>query len=656
MTIPETTSARLLFRVAPTPLESPRGYLCRVADAHGYDTPQWLTNLAGFSGPEAGIDREDRAHRIAHLLRLEPEEWLAMCYRQVTGPGRPQRSFCGKPVSTNHLNFGKPRVCPACLREHSVWWAVWDLCLVAACPIHRCLLLDQCPDCKKTLAWQRPAVHECRCSLDLRTRVTARVNTDLVAINAVIYRAAGLSPGILAEEDINRCDFPPELAGLTLGSLLALLRWAGSFGHGDIQRRGRQRLTRTDLNVAIQVGQTAVSLLGNWPHGLRAGLKGMVQNFEDAAALRFHKIFGTFYFRLFRGLPRKEFGFVHDVFEEFVNEDWKGLVRGQHRFFSVSTREKSPWIALPKAASEARTNPNRIKDLVRQGQIEGRFFKFRRGRIQCWVKRDSLNQWVTARDTEFGQYISRPEVERILGLRYMSLVRVAQAGLIRYAQGSEHGLPHGRHFFFLREDVMKIKLAFEKHTVREQEYSKPGELIALGDALRTYLSGDSGLPAAIRAVVDGTLVPVAYTPRLLGIRGYLFHSEHLRLYRPVVGAIEMPSEGFLNYSEAASRLGSESPVIGGLVAQRVFGGPTVYQHGRTKLVPARDVHRFSSQYVSVNALARHLHVTAKWLKCHLKKSGTPMLAVPVTQWGTTYFLSREVAAEMRISPPKRSWR
>ena len=32
-----------------------------------------------------------------------------------------------KPVSTDQLNLGKPRVCPACLREQSVWWAVWDL-------------------------------------------------------------------------------------------------------------------------------------------------------------------------------------------------------------------------------------------------------------------------------------------------------------------------------------------------------------------------------------------------------------------------------------------------------------------------------------------------------------------------------------------------
>jgi hypothetical protein len=99
MTIQEHVGARLLFRVDPIPLGSPRGYVCRVASAHGYDSPTWLMHLAGLSGPEAALDREDRAHRIAHLLRLEPEEWLAMCYRQVTGPERSQPFFYGKPVS-----------------------------------------------------------------------------------------------------------------------------------------------------------------------------------------------------------------------------------------------------------------------------------------------------------------------------------------------------------------------------------------------------------------------------------------------------------------------------------------------------------------------------------------------------------------------------
>ena len=44
--------------------------------------------LAGFSELEAALYSQDRAGRIAHLLRLEPDEWLAMCYRLVTRPGR----------------------------------------------------------------------------------------------------------------------------------------------------------------------------------------------------------------------------------------------------------------------------------------------------------------------------------------------------------------------------------------------------------------------------------------------------------------------------------------------------------------------------------------------------------------------------------------
>ena len=647
---------RLLFRVDPIPLESPRGYLCRVASAHGYDSPQWLAHLAGLSGLEAALDREDCIGRIAHLLRLEPEEWLGMCYRNMKGAGGlSQRSFYGKPVGATQLNLSRPRACPGCLRERSVWWAIWDLCLLAVCPIHRCLLVDQCPRCKKTLAWQRPAVHQCRCGLDLRTVTTESADTGLVAINAVTCRAVGFSPGMAAGRDIDHHKFAPELATLSLGSLLTLLRFLRSVQRKDVPNRRRLSPARIDLNVAIEAGHTAVALLANWPHSLRAVLRDMVPgNVQDATDLKFNNIFGSFYFQLFRALPRSQFGFLHDIFEEFVSEDWKGLVRGQHRFFSASTRLKSPWLSLPEATREARTNPRRIEGLVRQGKIEGVFVKLRRGRTQCWVKRDSLTQWVVARDREFARYIPRRETARILGLPDATLLRAAQAGLIRYAWGPEHGLPHGFQFF-LREDVIKTKLAFEKHAVPEHEYSKPGELMALRDAIHNYLGREAGLTAAVQAVIDGTLVPVAYTPRFPGITGYLFPSEHLRLYRPLWGDIERPPDGFLNYTEAASRLGSKTPAIRALVELRILSGPTGRQRG-CKLVAAADVHRFSNQYVGVRALARHLQVTGCRLARYLRDSGTQVFAVPVGSGERALFLQKEVAAEVRVPPPRKSRR
>jgi len=98
--------------------------------------------------------------------------------------------------------------------------------------------------------------------------------------------------------------------------------------------------------------------------------------------------------------------------------------------------------------------------------------------------------------------MARPEAEAALGLKDFTVATVAAAGAIHYVKGPERNFP-ARWFFFLREDVMKIKQAFEKHFVPVTEYSKPGEFIALRHAMKNYPGRDSGLAAVIRAVVDG---------------------------------------------------------------------------------------------------------------------------------------------------------
>ena len=62
------------------------------------------------------------------MLRLEPEEWQAMYYRHIGGRNRfDQRSFYGQRISDDDLNYERPRICPRCLKERPIWWAVWDL-------------------------------------------------------------------------------------------------------------------------------------------------------------------------------------------------------------------------------------------------------------------------------------------------------------------------------------------------------------------------------------------------------------------------------------------------------------------------------------------------------------------------------------------------
>jgi hypothetical protein len=351
-------------------------------------------------------------------------------------------------------------------------------------------------------------------------------------------------------------------------------------------------------------------------------------------------LFGNFYRHLFRVLPRNEFGFLHDAFEDFVLEDWPGVVRGQHRFFSTLTRRNSQWIAADTAEATMRMGSKRLADLVRTGELQGIFIKTGRHRTECWIKRETLRAWASNHDSECAQYMSRLEAKRALGLKHETLTKVAQAGLIGHVSGSEKFFRKNG-MYFLREDVLRIKRAFEKHSV-VQIYSRPDELIALRHGLKNYLGRDAGLPAVIRAVVEGTLVPAGHTTRFPGITGYLFRSEDLRKYRPVETAV--PPGGFLNFKEAAAVLGTRTEVIRGLVAHGVLSSPNKYQPGLSKLVPAAEVKRFAELYVDAKAIANSANTPIRLLKRHLRESGVPMLEISVAEKGTKVFLRRELEA------------
>jgi hypothetical protein len=650
MTEGKRPAVRLLFRVDPIPLESPRGYLCRVAYEHNYVGPLSLVRLAGLPGDD--LENADAYARISHLLRLETEEWKAICYRRIQGSHRHnQRLFYGERISADDLNYRCPRLCPACLRERPIWWAIWDFGLVTACPIHGCLLLGRCPDCGRRLAWQRLAVHRCRCGLDFRDLRIEPADRDLLATNAAIYRAAGFPRGGAAERALASCGFPVELLGLPPGPLLRLILFVGSIKEQDRLRRKQQFFAATDLAVATQIGRAAATMLGDWPQSLRAVLRRMLPpETGNPADMNFSRIFGNFYRHLFRVLPRSRFGFLHDAFERFVIEDWKGLVRGQHRYFSAAVRRNTRWVAANEAERIARTTRNRIVELAHQGQIEAIFLKVRRGgnRTECWTRRESLNRWIAARDAELAPYMPRSEAVETLGLKNISVSAAAAAGAIRYVKGPDRNFPTGC-YFFLREDVVKTKEAFERHPVPMMASSRPGELIALQQAMKNYLGRGAGLAAVIGAVVDGSVVPVARTKRFRGITGYVFRAEDLRRYRPVPG-IEAPRDGFLNYRETASLLGVRTDVIRGLANQGFLSPSAGFRNGLARLIPAKEARQFAERYVSTSVLAKRLHLHSGSLLRHLKESGTPLLEISTPAAGKEHacFLRRDLAAQMQF--------
>jgi hypothetical protein len=232
-----------------------------------------------------------------------------------------------------------------------------------------------------------------------------------------------------------------------------------------------------------------------------------------------------------------------------------------------------------------------------------------------------------------------------LGLKNDTLLKVAQAGLIRYVSGTDKFFRRSG-YYFLREDILRVKHVFEQAAVDVRPYSSPGELIALHHGLTNYLGRDSGLPSAIRAVVEGKLVPVGYTKRFRGITGYLFRADDLRKYRPV--QVEMPPGGFVNYQEAARSLGTKTNVIRGLVTHGVLSTPNNYRLGLAKLIPSQEVQHFAEEYMAVSTFAKCCSQPIQWVIRCLRRANVPMLEISLPPKGHKIFLPKKIAAKIRV--------
>lgn len=623
---------QLLFRVAPVPFESPLGYLCRVAHAQGYDGPRWLADLAGI--PPGRFELAERGGKLAHALRLDASEWRRLCYMPM---GRiERRTFLGQIIGAHQLNYARPRICPACLRDNPIWWAVWDLKLVSACPIHRCFLIDRCPSCRQKLAWHRRAVHECRCGHDLREVEPEKAEDRLVTINAAIWNAAGFHREA-CEAEVRRVNLLPDQINLPLDATLRLIRFLGSV-HEDGRIRRKQIRPFAELDIATRIGIGATAMLIDWPQSFRDTLRRMADEpSHDPPGLNFHKVFGNFYRHLFDVLPRKEFGFLHDAFEIFVAEDWNGLVRGQHRWFSGTLRTSTKWITASEGQKVYGVAKKLIKGLVRRREIKGIFVNTGLHRTECWIWRESLRDWVAKREGERASYMSGPELKRFLGLKHETLMKIVQAGLIRCSKGVDRSFPNS--FSFRCEDIMRIVEAFGKSKSQMCTEITPGTIIALRHALKNYLGRDIGLPSVIRAVIEGKLSPVGRTSAFRGIMGYLFRSDDLRQYRP--SQIDVPHGGFVSFREAATLLTTRTGVIRALVKRGLLTSPNEYQNGFAKLIPTSDIERFAARYIDASIIAKLPGITKDRLRCQLRNMKIPVLEVSLPGKGRKLFVSRE---------------
>jgi hypothetical protein len=137
----------------PYSTESLMGYILRLAQVNGYDTPWSLLSFAGMRQCEARTAGM-RVSKLASITNHAEDDFKPIVYSNHRNP----RICCllQHPIPTTYLRLTKPAFCPFCVEEKGFIEAHWDLAFMTGCPVHRIALLTECPKCQRPLRSDLP--------------------------------------------------------------------------------------------------------------------------------------------------------------------------------------------------------------------------------------------------------------------------------------------------------------------------------------------------------------------------------------------------------------------------------------------------------------------------------------------------------------------
>jgi TniQ len=307
----------LVRHPAPYPTESLLGYVLRVSEDNGYSSPWSVYQLAAMKSNEMKVPGVN-IEKLARITNWPSEKLDTIEYSAPSGQPRWCR-LLGHPVLPQDLNLNHPRFCPQCVREKGFLEAHWDLALMIACPIHRCLLASSCPECGRRLRWFRHGLLECECGGDLSECEPSSVSDAEASLLDLIRRGALSCP----PNANNPMGLPQDqLLAMGLRSMLLAIRTIAKHriladGTGD--SNNDKEIVTAASRVLVEWPKNFISLLEDIGRQLPADISGGVG-----------KQFGGIYWGLFRnkamGDP-KQTEFLRVAFLDFAMNHWgRGFV------------------------------------------------------------------------------------------------------------------------------------------------------------------------------------------------------------------------------------------------------------------------------------------------------------------------------------------
>jgi hypothetical protein len=304
---------KLLLRTPdPLPNEGISGFVLRVSEANGYETPWHILTHAGYEQGQmfnAAFSVDGLAGILGKPTTLLADHSNVGTTSEGLAEYRLNGHSIGRGLSHNPFRINRPAICPACIKQCGHSNACWDASAFVACPRHGQFLLNKCAACNSRLSWYRPGLLRCRCGASFADRPADPAPDSTIALMALMEsKILGGSIADMRNDQnlpLDQLDRMPLESMLRLFSILE--RMNVPTGSSDDQR-----------NVVSDA-------FAQWPTGFHAFLRRIGDDRSASApqSTGLRKRFARFYQALFKlKVPLTGIDFVRDQFVQFGLEEW----------------------------------------------------------------------------------------------------------------------------------------------------------------------------------------------------------------------------------------------------------------------------------------------------------------------------------------------
>jgi hypothetical protein len=518
-------AGKLVRTGVPKTNESLMGFILRLTEKNVYETPSWIIELAGLNITRLYFRCSflfDKSLDLTHLSQLTgtaPDKLIALSYPPVDESiSRRRNIFSGYPVPKYIINLRHPRICPGCLSDSAYCWMAWDMALVTACPIHECMLIDQCPGCKQNLGWVRKRLSICRCGLDWRRITSPQVGESELKIVRYIYRLCGFSPDGNTYEDKSQ----NPLFSLELEPLLTALLFIASQYKGKTDIKGKFLVRSHRVGEIHLLINKATAVFEDWPNNYFSFLDWLsLQNNESRYPGGLIKDFGGHKTILFNLPASSPLIFMRAAFEEYLHTRWTGgYVSTIPRLNALPYSKK--YMPATDARVKLNTDVRHIYRLIKVGELKAVVRKQKRGRV---ILIDAKS--VEDLKSRLEDHTSLKKTADLLGISQQRVHDLVAHGCLRPLKGPSQG--GFRHWKFSRSQVIDL-LDNISTRINKNANALDDSPLTFFEVLRIFSRCKGfGLGRLVQLILKGEIVPFSKS-QAIGLKAFTFPEKVVRKY------------------------------------------------------------------------------------------------------------------------------